>query len=157
MTENPIYFYAQWKEHGHFSNFSNHPVKVETLDLGDTSVNFNGRVFPTSEHAFQAAKASAPIEMDQIMDAKTPAIALKLGRIVNLRPDWEKIKDKVMYHILKAKFTQHDDLKKALIETGTRKIIEHTTNDRYWADGGDGSGLNKLGLLLMRLRVEFQL
>lgn len=146
-----IYFYAQWKEYGCFSNFSDHSVKLETLVLEDTTVNFGDRIFKTSEHAFQAAKTE---DMELIMSAKTPAMALKFGRLVKLRSDWEKIKDDVMYHILKAKFTQHKDLKEILLRTGDRKIVEHTANDSYWADGGDGSGLNKLGLLLMRLRDE---
>lgn len=149
-----IYFYEQWKEYGFFSNFSNHRVKIDTLVLGDTAVNFNGKIFSTTEHAFQAAKANSDQEMDLIANAKTPTIALSLGRKVSLRSDWEKIKDEVMYHILKAKFTQHSNLREILVKTGNRKIVEHTRNDRYWADGGDGSGQNKLGLLLMRLRDE---
>jgi len=39
-----------------------------------------------------------------------------------------------------------------LRETGERELIEHTYKDRYWADGGDGGGLNMLGKLLMQLR-----
>ena len=57
-----------------------------------------------------------------------------------------------MYEGLKAKFTQNSDLKVKLLETGDRKLVEHTENDHYWADGGDGKGLNRLGTLLMRLR-----
>lgn len=59
-----------------------------------------------------------------------------------------------MYEGLKHKFNQHADLKKQLLETGNRKLIEHTTKDKYWADGGDGSGKNRLGILLMKLRDE---
>jgi predicted NAD-dependent protein-ADP-ribosyltransferase YbiA (DUF1768 family) len=33
-------------------------------------------------------------------------------------------------------------------------IIEHTKNDNYWADGGDGSGKNMLGKILMEIRDE---
>jgi ribA/ribD-fused uncharacterized protein len=71
-----------------------------------------------------------------------------------LRRDWERIKDDVMYDALKAKFGQHPELAALLLGTGDAEIVEHTHNDSYWADGGDGSGKNMLGQLLMRLRGE---
>ena len=57
-----------------------------------------------------------------------------------------------MRRALDAKFTQHGKLKRRLLATGAATLIEHTRNDRDWADGGDGSGLNRLGVLLMELR-----
>jgi len=38
--------------------------------------------------------------------------------------------------------------------TGDAELVEHSHNDRYWADGGDGSGQNRLGQLLMELRAQ---
>ena len=61
-----------------------------------------------------------------------------------------------MYEAIKYKFEQNDELRKVLMGTGDKKIVEHTKNDRIWADGGDGSGKNLLGVLLMRLRDEFR-
>ena len=40
--------------------------------------------------------------------------------------------------------------------TGDAKLIEHTRNDKYWADAGDGSGKNMLGILLMKVREELE-
>ena len=53
---------------------------------------------------------------------------------------------------LRLKFTQHPALLELLLSTGTKKIVEHTVNDSYWGDGGDGSGKNRLGAILMELR-----
>jgi ribA/ribD-fused uncharacterized protein len=91
---------------------------------------------------------------EQIRQAQTPREAAQMGRDRNrpLRSDWEVIKDDVMREALYAKFTQHHDLKEKLLATGNAKIIEHTTNDSYWGDGGDGSGKNMLGQLLMETR-----
>jgi len=50
------------------------------------------------------------------------------------------------------KFTQHQELKKRLLATGTARLVEHTENDSYWGDGGDGSGKNMLGKILMDVR-----
>jgi N-glycosidase YbiA len=43
-----------------------------------------------------------------------------------------------------------------LLETKDCKLVEHTKNDKFWADGGNGSGQNKLGILLMQLRDELR-
>ena len=57
---------------------------------------------------------------------------------------------------LMAKFLQNPNLKKELLQTGTMLIVEHTKNDDYWGDGGDGNGLNRLGLLLMEVRSKLR-
>jgi hypothetical protein len=57
---------------------------------------------------------------------------------------------------LRLKFDQNPLLKRKLIETESRELIEHTIKDRYWGDGGDGTGKNRLGILLMKLRSEYQ-
>ena len=58
-----------------------------------------------------------------------------------------------MYFGLRRKFETHVDLRLKLVNTGNYKLVEHTYNDSYWADGGDGRGKNRLGVLLMRLRA----
>ena len=57
-----------------------------------------------------------------------------------------------MYEGLVLKFTQNKQLAKQLLETKDSKLVEHTKNDKFWADGGNGSGQNKLGILLMKIR-----
>jgi len=37
------------------------------------------------------------------------------------------------------------------------KLIEHTKNDSYWADGGDGNGKNMLGRLLELVRHSIKI
>ena len=71
-----------------------------------------------------------------------------------LRRDWEEVKDDVMRDALRAKFEQHAELLGLLLSTGDADLVEHTRNDRYWGDGGDGSRLNMLGRILMEVRRE---
>ena len=59
-----------------------------------------------------------------------------------------------MLAALRAKFSQHHQLRTLLLGTGCAQLIEHTRNDSYWGDGGDGSGQNMLGKLLMQVRGE---
>ncbi|MEA5509961.1 NADAR family protein [Crocosphaera sp. UHCC 0190] len=148
MTK-PIRFYHQDKSYGFFSNFALYPIYLKD------------KIWPTSEHYFQAQKFAGTIYEEQIRQAKEPRKAAQLGRDRHkpLRSDWELIKDNIMEEALYAKFTQHPELTKKLLETGNAELIEHTRNDIYWGDGGDGKGKNKLGKLLMetreRIRDEF--
>jgi ribA/ribD-fused uncharacterized protein len=61
-----------------------------------------------------------------------------------------------MREVLHAKFTQHAGLRALLLSTGDARIVEHTRNDRYWGDGGDATGKNRLGQLLMELRAALR-
>ena len=139
-----ILFYRQNDPYGEFSNFSAHPFKLK------------GKVWPTSEHYFQAQKFAGTEHEEAVRNAETPSMAAKLGRrrSLPLRSDWEAVKEEVMREALRAKFEQHPKLASLLLSTGDAELIEHTRNDSYWADGGDGTGKNRLGYLLMELRGE---
>ncbi|MEM6990501.1 MAG: NADAR family protein [Myxococcota bacterium] len=140
-----ILFYRVGDDYGEFSNFSPHPVKIDELS------------WDTTEHYFQAMKFEDPDARDRIRAADGPSAAARLGRtLAGLRPDWETAKDGVMMTALRAKFGQHDRLRRMLLDTGDAQLVEHSRNDAYWADGGDGSGRNRLGELLMKLRVELR-
>ena len=57
-----------------------------------------------------------------------------------------------MYAAIYAKFSQNEGIKQRLLDTGDAELIEHTDIEKYWGDGLDGSGLNTLGKLLVKLR-----
>lgn len=141
-----INFYSTTGEYGCFSNFSRHAITLK------------GKRWPTSEHYFQAQKFAGEPDEEEIRTAAKPSLAASMGRDRKrpLRRDWESVKEKVMLDALRAKFTQHEDLKAVLLGTGDAALVEHTANDAYWGDGGDGSGKNRLGHLLMRLRAELR-
>ncbi|MDY3560701.1 NADAR family protein [Gemmata sp. JC673] len=141
-----INFYSTTGEYGCFSNFSRHPVFVR------------GKRWPTSEHFFQAMKFEGTEHEERVRLAKRPMDAANMGRDRKrpLRRDWERVKERIMLDALRAKFTQHEELKAVLLGTGNAILVEQTANDSYWGDGGDGSGKNRLGQLLMRLREELR-
>jgi hypothetical protein len=39
-----------------------------------------------------------------------------------------------------------------LLDTEDAELVEHTGNDSYWGDGGNGLGRNQLGKTLMKVR-----
>ena len=141
-----IRFYRLNEPYGEFSNFSPHPIELK------------GQVWPTSEHYFQAQKFAGTDHEEAVRQAKSPMIAARMGRSRErpLRGDWETVKDDIMREALQAKFGRNPSLRSLLLETGDAELIEHTRNDSYWADGGDGSGKNRLGQLLMELRTELR-
>jgi hypothetical protein len=143
---NQILFYRITDPYGEFSNFSPHPFALKS------------KQWQTTEHYFQAQKFAGTEHEEVVRQAKSPMIAARMGRSRErpLRPDWEAAKDDVMRDALYAKFTQHPKLRDVLLATGDAVIIEHTKNDNYWGDGGDGSGKNRLGELLMELRKELR-
>ena len=61
-----------------------------------------------------------------------------------------------MRYAVREKFRQNPVIKEDLLETGDSIIIEHTKNDSYWADGGDGTGKNMLGKILMEVRAKLR-
>ncbi|MCK6509188.1 NADAR family protein [Myxococcota bacterium] len=137
-----IRFYRVDDPYGEFSNFSRHRIHLK------------GKPWPTTEHYFQAQKFAGTPHEEAVRQQKGPSMAAQMGRdrALPLRKDWESVKDNVMRDAIYAKFTQHVDLKELLLSTGDALLIEHTTKDRYWGDGGDGTGKNRLGHILMEVR-----
>jgi ribA/ribD-fused uncharacterized protein len=118
-------------------------------------VVFEGKRYPTVEHAFQAAKTDDVVERARIGAADTPAKAKAMGRRVALRKDWENVKLDVMLELLRKKFGR-PELRDLLLDTGDAKLIEgNTWNDRFWGVV-DGQGKNHLGRLLMKVRDELR-
>jgi ribA/ribD-fused uncharacterized protein len=141
-----INFYGTSDEFGCFSNFAHYPFKLD------------GKSWPTTEHYFQAQKFPETEQVEAIRLAKSPAKAKAMGRSrkFKLRKDWEAVKDAIMRKCVLEKFTAHADIRTILLGTGDAILVEHTTNDDYWGDGGDGHGKNKLGRILMRVRDELR-
>jgi ribA/ribD-fused uncharacterized protein len=146
MESDRINFYRERDAYGYFSNFY------------AAVIHLKGKDWPTTEHYFQAMKFEGTPREEDVRNADSPGKAATMGRnrSFGMRPDWEAIKYSVMREAVLAKFTQHEDLKRLLLETGDLTIVEHTTNDSVWGDGGDGSGLNWLGKVLMEVREEIR-
>lgn len=130
-------------EHDFLSNFYAAPVM------------YDNAMYPTSEHAYQAAKTLYYDQRAAIQVARTPGVAKRLGQKVTMRPDWDEIKPWIMKEILHDKFTRHPDLMQRLIDTGDAYLEEgNHWKDVYWGVC-EGKGRNVLGLLLMDLRKAF--
>lgn len=123
-------------------------------------VPFRGAVFPSSEHAFMAAKTESVVEFQAILAARTPGEAKALGRKVSLVPNWDTIRYGVMYDVLLSKFANNPGLRDALLATrGTLLVEGNDWHDQTWGsctcsrhEGTPGD--NALGVILMALRLR---
>ena len=128
----------------HFlSNFYEAPVK------------YKGLTYTNSEAAFQAQKCINSADKWNFCNL-SPADAKYRGRNVDIRPDWDNVREGIMYDICKVKFEQNTELKAMLLATGDEYLEEgNTWGDITWGTV-NGIGKNWLGLILMRLRSEFK-
>ena len=119
------------------------------------SVHYEGLTFGNTEAAFQAAKCLDMKERERFFSL-SGGQAKRLGKRVELRPDWEDVKIDIMRQVLKSKFTQNPELREKLIATGDAELIEgNNWRDFYWGVC-NGKGQNHLGKLLMEVRVELK-
>ena len=116
-----IHFYrASEKPYGAFSN------------LYRREISFEGEIFPTGEHAYQAGKARRPETREWLMNAPTPALLAMAAHGLyywDIVPGWSKIKFDRMRQVLRAKFTRHEDLPDLLLATGDARLVESATVD----------------------------
>ena len=137
-----IRFYEAEDPYGYFSNFALYPLEL------------NGKIWPTSEHYYQAQKVVGTEWEEKVRLCASPQEAFDMTRLPEFpeRSDWVDVKDGAMYVAVYAKFTQHDDLRQKLLDSGDAILVEDSPVDYYWGCGSDGSGKNMLGKTLMAIR-----
>ena|SRR5215469_7112169 len=141
-----VCFYSQSETHREFSNFAPFAIDLDRAHWASV------------EHYYQAQKFSDPDIRKAIRKAEKPAIAKNLAEKhkAAIRPDWDSVKDEVMYRAVSAKFAQHAELRKLLLATGEEDIAESAPTDYYWGIGREGTGQNKLGRIMERIRAELR-
>ena len=156
----PIYFYSKSTDWFELSNF--YPQGFEE----------DGLYWPTVEHYFQYQKAKTFGDEDmatKILKSASAKTAKTYGKKVKdfKEEEWNAKKDEIMRTAVRAKFTQHPDLRKKLLETENRPIGEADPRDKYWGigTGADTSkakkpdqwpGKNRLGVILQELRESLK-
>jgi N-glycosidase YbiA len=144
-VEEPLYFYTKSMPFWGLSNFA--PPGIEA----------DGVYWETIEHYFQAQKFADASVRERIRLAETPKKARELGqsRSYPIRSDWDSVREEVMLFAMRRKY-KVPSARELLLSTGSRELIESSPYDYYWACGKDGTGLNRLGHLLMRVRGELR-
>jgi hypothetical protein len=151
MADEIRFYRSSEKPYGVFSN------------LFRRSMRFDGREFPTAEHAYQFGKARKTEVAEWLMLAPSPSLLAASAHGLNywdITPGWSKNRRDRMRRVVGAKFRQHVDLAEILLSTGDATIIECGTVDnevnRRWGMVS-GKGENWLGKILMDVREELRL
>jgi ribA/ribD-fused uncharacterized protein len=129
-----------------------------------------GKRFPTAEHFMMHGKAMLFGDADaakKILSDDDPSTVKAIGREVKGfdGAKWEKHRFEIVLNGNRAKFSQHDDMKRFLLSTGDDVIVEASPHDNIWGIGLKQSdddaqdprrwrGLNLLGFALMQVRAE---
>lgn len=129
----------------------------------EVPIEYEGVVYPSTEHAFQAAKSLSPSIRAQIAAAATPGKAKRLGGpqgiVQPLRVDWEAVCDQVMMDVNWYKFTRYPDLTARLLRTSGPLVEGNPWGDQRWGATWVPSlrawlGQNRLGRTLMVIRRQ---
>jgi ribA/ribD-fused uncharacterized protein len=145
-TETQVFFYEQ--DFYVLSNFSSFTLQ------------WKGRRFDTSEAAYHWEKfAGCDAEVqDMILYAPSAHEAFKIAENARTfrRQDWDAVKVGIMLEIIRAKAAQHEYVRRKLLATGNRELIENSWRDDFWGWGPNRNGKNMLGRLWMQVREELR-
>ncbi len=144
-TDKQVFFYEQ--DFYVLSNFS------------AFALMWKGQRFDTSEAAYHWEKfPNKPSVRYEIFNAMSAHEAFKVAERYKAvrRPDWDNIKVKVMRDILRAKAEQHEYVRRKLLATGDRELVEDSWRDDVWGWGPNRDGQNLLGKLWMEIRTELR-
>lgn len=129
------------------------------------SILWKGQRFATSEAVYHWEKFNnpnpTPFEisvLESIVDASSAHVAFKIGQEHKRlrRRDWDEVKVDVMREILRAKVDQHEYVRRKLLATGDRELVENSWRDDFWGWGPNRDGKNILGKLWMEIRSELR-
>lgn len=140
-TDEAVYFY----EHDFYvlSNFSAFRLYWKGLDFDTSEAAYHWEKFPRH---FDIRRA--------ILTARSAHEAFKIAEAhkAEQRSDWYEVRVEIMRALVCAKAQQHDYVRRKLLETGRRQLIEDSWRDNFWGIGPNGDGTNMLGRLWMEHR-----
>lgn len=123
------------------------------------NVLWKGYRFDTSEHVYHWEKFQGDWYVPGlILAAPSAHAAFKIAEEHKecRRPDWDDVKVDIMREILRAKVQQHEYVRRKLLATGERELVENSWRDPFWGWGPNKNGLNILGKLWMEIRSELR-
>ena len=126
-------------------------------------LQWGGFDFDTSEAAYHWEKFNHRAERAEdiryeIRGARSAHDAFKVAERNKIyrRTDWDEVKVGVMRDLLRAKVAQHEYVRRKLLDTGDRELVENSWRDDFWGWGPNQDGQNMLGKLWMEVRAELR-
>ena len=146
-TDTQVFFYEQ--DFYVLSNFSAFTLRWRGIRFDTSEAAYHWEKFPGErQDKLRAAIMLAPSAHAAFKFAQEHAAVA--------RPDWPSVKVGIMREILRAKIDQHEYVRRKLLETGNRELVEDSWRDDFWGWGQDRAGRNMLGTLWMEIRAELR-
>lgn len=122
------------------------------------AIIWKGNFCLTSEHAYHTEKFEDEELKETIRKTMSAHDSQKVSHQHKdkYRKDWNEVKVGIMKEILWEKVNQHPYIKKKLIESGSRQLVEDSWRDDFWGWGPNKDGQNQLGKLWMEIRKELE-
>ncbi len=142
-TDTQVLFYEQ--DFYILSNFSAFRLSWKGIDFDTSEAAYHWEKFPNNKYIRKG-----------ICDARSAHEAFKWAEHYKTvrRNDWDLVKVDIMRDILRTKVQQHKYVRRKLLATGNRELIEDSWRDDFWGWGSNKDGQNMLGKLWMEIRGE---
>lgn len=134
------------------SNFSSFKIRWDGLDFDTSEHVYHWEKFRDPETGLMMAPAMAILHSRSAHEAFKHAQRMKAER----RPDWDEVKVGIMRDILVVKAHQHEYVRRKLLQTGDRELVENSWRDDFWGCGPNKDGQNMLGKLWMEIRDQYR-
>lgn len=155
-TDERVCFYEQ--EFYVLSNFSAFTLRWKGYKFDTSEAAYHWEKFQPLGHMNSATGIERQVAQDAIRRAASAHEAFKIAERYreSRRPDWDAVKVDIMRDILRAKVEQHEYVRRKLLETGDRELVENSWRDSFWGWGPNRDGQNMLGKLWMEIRAELR-
>lgn len=145
-TDAQVFFYEQ--DFYVLSNFSAFRLTWRGIDFDTAEAAYHWEKFAGSE--VWIAKAI------RLASSAHEAFKIAESERNRRRPDWDAVRVDIMREILRAKAEQHEYVRRKLLATGDRELVEDSWRDDFWGWGPNRTGQNMLGKLWMEIRAELR-
>ena len=124
------------------------------LNSYPVTISFEGLLYPSVDHAYQASKTD-DIKIRELIKKSKISEVKKLGRSLQIRDEWVKSRIDIMRMLIREKF-QNPFLRHLLLCTGNLSLInDNLRNEKFWGMF-KGNGENWLGKILEEVREEIK-
>lgn len=152
-TDDQVCFYEQ--DFYPLSNFSSFTLRWKGYRFDTSEAAYHWEKFPAerwSSHGMEHPVAF----LIRTAPSAHEAFSLAREHRDRCRPDWDLVKVDLMRDILRAKVEQHEYVRRKLLATGDRHLVENSWRDSFWGWGPNRDGQNQLGKLWMAIRAELR-
>lgn len=153
-TDERVHFYEQ--DFYPLSNFSAFTLRWKGYKFDTSEAAYHWEKFPALPADVLVGRESPTANAIRVAASAHAAFKIAENNALLRRSDWDAVKVDIMREILRAKAEQHEYVRRKLLATGARELVENSWRDAFWGWGPNRDGQNMLGKLWMEIRAELR-